>query len=623
MSKAWQFFVKETSDEAKCKKCFKKISTKGGSTKGLLTHLRTIHQIDLRALSETYSQHDLSEEPECKKRKLPVITEYFSVSKPSLDEILARMTAKDGLSFKIFITSKDLRAGLAARGLDVPLSAVTIRQIVMDYASKIEQQIVEDLYRRRQQGERFSLTVDEWTGINNKRYANINVHMSDRTVHHLGLTRIKGSMTAELCKEMVVQRTSKFGLDIETDVICCTTDAASVMVKFGKLMNCEHQLCYAHGVHLAVCDVLYINKSSSVLVLEPEQSEKNHPNDDWESADDSEDDGFDVCSEVDVTNEFSLGSLNSIIQKVRCIVKLIRRSPVKNDLLQRFAKEDLGKELCLVLDVKTRWNSLIAMLERFLEMKEPLRKALTCLGLDIPLTNDDFQKLHEISTALKPLELVGKTLSGQSCTLVMAETAVNFAIKELQSQNSALGSQLELSLKKRMKERQSLLASAAICLSNGGNMDSVSEINMMKTTLIKLAQRLNVTVAGTDTDSSPSIVSLDAPPSTIPSSMVDRLRIALEKSTENHVVHQKMSSARVNLMEITIRRELEFLRTVGQRGKVLETLHMALMSVPPTSVDAERAFSAGGSFLTKIRSRLGDDTLSKLCLLKAYFNKFN
>lgn len=29
------------------------------------------------------------------------------------------------------------------------------------------------------------------------------------------------------------------------------------MVKFGKLLSCEHQLCYAHAIHLAVVDVLY------------------------------------------------------------------------------------------------------------------------------------------------------------------------------------------------------------------------------------------------------------------------------------------------------------------------------------------------------------------------------
>ena len=38
-----------------------------------------------------------------------------------------------------------------------------------------------------------------------------------------------------------------------------------VMVKFGEsIIPCEHQLCYAHVIHLAVCDVLY-GKNATVI----------------------------------------------------------------------------------------------------------------------------------------------------------------------------------------------------------------------------------------------------------------------------------------------------------------------------------------------------------------------
>ena len=29
------------------------------------------------------------------------------------------------------------------------------------------------------------------------------------------------------------------------------------MVKFGRCVDCRHQLCYAHAIHLAVCEFLY------------------------------------------------------------------------------------------------------------------------------------------------------------------------------------------------------------------------------------------------------------------------------------------------------------------------------------------------------------------------------
>ena len=53
--------------------------------------------------------------------------------------------------------------------------------------------------------------------------------------------------------------------------------------------------------------------------------------------------------------------------------------------------------------------------------------------------------------------------------------------------------------------------------------------------------------------------------------------------------------------------------------KRLEQLFQALLTTKPTSVGSERSFSAGGSFCTKIRSRMNDNTLSALISLKQYF----
>jgi len=47
------------------------------------------------------------------------------------------------------------------------------------------------------------------------------------------------------------------------------------------------------------------------------------------------------------------------------------------------------------------------------------------------------------------------------------------------------------------------------------------------------------------------------------------------------------------------------------------------MTIKLTSVESERAFAAAGLYATEIRSRLGDETLDALCLLKMYFkNKY-
>ena len=54
---------------------------------------------------------------------------------------------------------------------------------------------------------------------------------------------------------------------------------------------------------------------------------------------------------------------------------------------------------------------------------------------------------------------------------------------------------------------------------------------------------------------------------------------------------------------------------------MLDMLDKALMTVQPTSVEAERAFSVAGRFLTKLRNRMGDDTLDTLVFLNHRLGK--
>lgn len=64
-------------------------------------------------------------------------------------------------------------------------------------------------------------------------------------------------------------------------------------------------------------------------------------------------------------------------QKVRKICRTFRKSPKKNDYLQDFVMDiNNGQRLNLILDVKTRWNSLLHMLERFLKLKDCIPSAL-------------------------------------------------------------------------------------------------------------------------------------------------------------------------------------------------------------------------------------------------------
>ena len=59
----------------------------------------------------------------------------------------------------------------------------------------------------------------------------------------------------------------------------------------------------------------------------------------------------------------------------------------------------------------------------------------------------------------------------------------------------------------------------------------------------------------------------------------------------------------------------------GEKTEKLKKLEAALYTVQPSSVESERAFSAAGLFLTKLRCSMSDKTFDRYCFLKTYFKK--
>ena len=67
--------------------------------------------------------------------------------------------------------------------------------------------------------------------------------------------------------------------------------------------------------------------------------------------------------------------------------------------------------------------------------------------------------------------------------------------------------------------------------------------------------------------------------------------------------------------------ELKAFEISKKRSVTLEKLYQALCSIPATSVESERAFSAVGLFVTKLRSNLGDKSIDSLLFLRSHFKK--
>ena len=111
-----------------------------------------------------------------------------------------------------------------------------------------------------------------------------------------------------------------------------------------KLYKPLHQLCYAHGIHLAVCEILYDSNNSNDIGLLASSSEiMPNPPDDSELGEDMFDDMLndsEIChpNDTDVIIPILKHQLNHVISKARRITEMFRKSPTKNDILQNYVK---------------------------------------------------------------------------------------------------------------------------------------------------------------------------------------------------------------------------------------------------------------------------------------------
>ena len=89
----------------------------------------------------------------------------------------------------------------------------------------------------------------------------------------------------------------------------------------------------------------------------------------------------------------------------------------------------------------------------------------------------------------------------------------------------------------------------------------------------------------------------------------------MEKRIKNQVKPASLTSATtgrtINLK--TVQKELDLFDATGERTPRMLKIMRAIETIPPTSVEAERAFSTAGLFITKLRTRLNNRSVDALC----------
>ena len=99
-------------------------------------------------------------------------------------------------------------------------------------------------------------------------------------------------------------------------------------------------------------------------------------------------------------------------------------------------------------------------------------------------------------------------------------------------------------------------------------------------------------------------------------SLEQQLQLAIEKSMKPMAHDASNDSTTVLSM---IKKEMQLFEGGGLRGKNLQAAYLYLLTIPPSSVESERAFSSAGVLCTRIRTRLSDNVLDDMLFMRAYF----
>ncbi|CAB4063780.1 unnamed protein product [Lepeophtheirus salmonis] len=366
----------------------KVLKSTGGSTTGLFVHIKSVHNI---------TETDLKTESEIIKKQ-KTLTSFRTSNPKSIEEEIVQLAVFDGFSFNCIANSV-----------------------------------------------RFSATLDEYTSSGeNVKLMNINLHHKDK-YWLLGLIKVQGGLDSIKFISDIKKRLAVFGLDFDKHIVGCTIDgvASSIAAKYWKEILPVHQQCLAHTMHQAITAVLYEKKlekddidreirkdSRSTLIVGLKNEELDALEDGYASltSDENEDEEelkspFSNILQLGVQNTREVHLLKddflSIINKVRRICRIFRKSPLKNERLQDFVKEEFhGKEIKLVLDSNTRWNSLISMIERFLKLKQCIPKALQVINSAEIISTKEWEVLEEMIDVLRPFEIALKGLCSRDANLL-------------------------------------------------------------------------------------------------------------------------------------------------------------------------------------------------------------
>jgi len=262
-------------------------------------------------------------------------------------------------------------------------------------------------------------TADAWTSRHMLHFLNVTLcyitqdeGRISRQHQDLGLIQVTGKHTGQNLNAQFTNILSTWGLKPQ-DLNVAVTDSGANMLLAMKLSSVTNPRCLCHQLHLTVLEVLNPGVISDDEVRNSEydlhellwdvpealiMDEDEDEDDDDHLQEEEEEPQYELITNLAVSD------FNALIEKTRKLVRKVRKSA---NLVETFTVEQKGLNLKprkLILDVKTRWNSTLQMIERVVENHIALEKTLDGENRRYLLTEEELSHLHSIISVLKTME---------------------------------------------------------------------------------------------------------------------------------------------------------------------------------------------------------------------------
>nr|XP_055034732.1 E3 SUMO-protein ligase ZBED1-like isoform X2 [Misgurnus anguillicaudatus] len=289
---------------------------------------------------------------------------------------------------------------------------------------RLSEEVIPNMYQTVKDGvmcklktaERVGITSDTWTSVATESYMSVTAHYIDEqwnlVSYVLQTTEVQTDHRSVSLAEMLTKAMEEWGLMSKDPAI--VTDNAANMVRAVEIMGLTHVGCFAHIINLA---------SQAGLKL---------PN------------------------------VARLLGRVRHIAKFFHRSTNATRILKEKQKLLQLNEHKLKIDVVTRWNSALEMLERFLEQQPAISAAL--LSPDVrrnekdlcSLKEEDITDAEDVVRALKPMKTATQVMSEEKCpTLSVIAPLHALLLKEMTSlpEDSRVVKDMKDEIKKNLSSR--------------------------------------------------------------------------------------------------------------------------------------------------------------------------